>query len=93
MTSRYSASFVGKAAGYSVRHPRRNAPGWQLCLGISGNLRLERVATFPWNTQSVATLLWNTQLRTQIGRNTYIFLLDITTTGKTGKLGDLSIHA
>ena len=41
----------------------------------------------------MATLLWNTQLRTQIGRNTYIFLLDITTTGKTGKLGNLSINA
>ena len=44
-------------------------------------------------SESVATLLWNTQLRTQIGRDTYIFLLDITTTGKTGKLGNLSINA
>ena len=83
MTSGHSASFVGKAAGYSVRHPRRDDPGRLPRFGIRGYFQLEQVAT----------LLWNTQLRTQIGRNTYIFLLDITTTGKTGKLGDLSIHA
>jgi len=26
-------------------------PGWQLCRGISGRLRLESVATLVWNTQ------------------------------------------
>ena len=39
------ASRVGKAAGDSVRHPRRDDPGRLLCFEIRGYVQLEQVAT------------------------------------------------
>ena len=37
--------------GYAPRRCRLQAPtrGWQLCRGITGNVRVERMAGLPWN--------------------------------------------
>ena len=31
---------------------------WQLCYGISGNFRVEQVAAFAWNTQTLANFVY-----------------------------------